>query len=571
MKTSVAVVLLLACAVLLWLPVASDMTAWGNDMWHLAFLLAGVPRRTILVYHQFPFWNPYAAGGEPLLAYPMSNFLSPSFAFTLALGPVAGPKLRILLGLFVGLAGGYLLGRRIAPGRFAPFLCSFLYMASSWYPLYMSRWHDEFIPFAYLPWLMLFYLKGRDDMRWCAAGGLTVALMIFGGGIYPLCYGLLMLSLYAAVESVVSRRLAPLGALLLTVSLGLAVSGLKLLPMYDFLVAHPRLTSWWEPSLPWRALPRMLFGADQLSETRFRGAWLGWWEYGAYVGLVPLALAAAAPFLARRRAAPAAVCGVVFFGLMFGDFGALSPWHWLHRLPPFSSMHDPVRFRVVLVFCIALLAAMTVSRIEEKARARGKREGRILTAACGIVTAAVIIDLVTVSAPLYERVSSRPALTPMRSGPFRQTRLPEKERQGPRSFLSFLRNEGLINNYDPMFLPEVGVKAYFEHGYRGEVRMEWREGLVETGEWSPNRLVYRVRTAVPDLLVVNQRFDPGWRSADGRPVLPWRGLLAVGVKPGDRAVTLFYRPRLFVPGLLLSAAGLLATALVACRGKRRGR
>lgn len=562
MKTSVAVVLLFACAALMWLPVASDMGAWGDDMWHLAFLQAGAARRTLLGYGQFPFWNPYAAGGEPLLAYPMSSFLSPSFAFTLGFGPVAGPKLTILLGLFLGLWGGYLLGKKIAPGRFAPFLCAFLYMFSSWYPLYMSRWHNEFIPFAYIPWILLFYLKGKENLRWCAAGGLALALMIFQGGVYPVCYGLLFLALYAVVDAVVDRGLSPLKAFLLMAFLGLMVSGIKLLPMYDFLARFPRLTAWYEPVLPWRALPRMFIGADQLGETNFSGAWLGWWEYGAYVGLVPLGLALAAPFLSLRRAAPAAVTGLVFLALMFGDYGQFSPWHWLHGLPPFLSMHDPVRFRVIVVLSLTLLAALSVSRLEQRARTNTFRRGRLLWLVCGAVTVIAVLDLIMATAPLYMRVSSRPALVPRRAGPFRQTRLPKAEQQGPRSFLSFLRNEGLINNYDPMFLPAVDARAYFEPGYRGEVWLESGEGRVETVDWTPNRLSYAMRARGPGILVVNQRWDPGWRSADGRPVVPRRGLISVRVTPGDDEVTLYYRPPLFFPGLALTAAGLLVCVLL---------
>lgn len=163
--------ILLAVAVVFWGPVASQMGNWGEDMWHRAFTLAGAARKTILEYRQFPFWNPYLSGGAPLLANPASSFLSPSFVLVLAAGTIPGLKLRILLALWIGLCGGWFLGRRIAPGRVSPLACAFLFMLGSWYPLYMSRWHDEFIPFVYVPWLLAFFILAEEERRWAAPAG----------------------------------------------------------------------------------------------------------------------------------------------------------------------------------------------------------------------------------------------------------------------------------------------------------------------------------------------------------------------------------------------------------------
>ena len=567
MKTSAAVKLLLALSVVMWLPVAFQLGGWGIDVWHRAFLLAGVPRLTLLRYHQFPFWNPWASGGVPFFAYPISSFFSPAFILTVAFGPVVGSKLRILLVLWVGLCGGYLLGRRFTPGRFAPFLCAFVYMFSSWYPLYMSHWHDEFIPFAYLPWLILFYEKALENMRWCAGGGLVLALMIFEGGIYPVPYALLFLSLYALIEAVMRKRLLPIGVFLITVILGLALSGVKLVPMTEFLSRNPRPTFWREPVLSWLALPRMFLGRDQISETNFTGAWLGWWEYGAYVGVLPVLLAVSAPFLARKRALPMGIMALLFFCLMFGDYGMMSPWHWIHLLPMFTSLHDPVRFRVILIFCLALMSAMTVSRLEELVRVLHGEWPWALTMALGIATVAVVTDLMVVSAPIYTSVSTSAPLEPKRSGPFHQVRLPKEEQQGPRSFLCFLQNEGLINNYDGFDLPLVGVNAFDEPGYRGEVWLAHGSGSVETVMWSPNRLCYRVRCTARDLLMINQRYDPGWRTEGGKQAISKNGLLSVPIAPSDAEVSLYYRPPLYYTGVVVSMLGGFAILILWCKAR----
>ena len=152
------------------------------DIWQQAFSVNAVPLRTIFTYHQFPFWNPWASGGVPSLAYPFSTFLSPSFIFTILFGPETGLMLRILLMLWIGLWGGYMLGRRLSPGVFSPYLLACVFLFSSWYPLYMSQWHVEFMPFAYLPWLLLFSHRGFEDFRFCACGAIVLTLMVLVGG-----------------------------------------------------------------------------------------------------------------------------------------------------------------------------------------------------------------------------------------------------------------------------------------------------------------------------------------------------------------------------------------------------
>jgi hypothetical protein len=353
---------------------------------------------------------------------------------------------------------------------------------------------------------------------------------------------------------------------LLVFVIGGVVGAVKLLPMAEFLSRCPRFTAWWEPVLPLYALPRMFVGHDQISPTAFRGGWLGWWEYGAFVGWITLVLAFLSLALDKKKALPFTIAGALFFLLMFGDYGIWSPWHWLHKIPPFSSLHDPVRFRIITVFCIAVMSAVAVSRQERIAAAMGNgRGGRLLYAIAGIVCVVALFELFIVSAPIYGRVSNRPALRAVREGAFRQKRLPKKEQQGPLSFLCFIENEGLVNSYNPVFPPPVGVMAYNDPGYRGEVWLLNGKGEVETQNWSPNRLRYGLKLTGSDILIVNQRYDPGWNTVSGNRVGSLWGVIAVEVSPEDKTLELYYRPPLFFAGVAISAAAVAVIGFILFR------
>jgi len=562
-RCAVPLIILAAVACVFWLPAAVRVGNWGDDMWHRAFMLAGAARRTILLYRQFPFWNPYMSGGAPFLANPASSFLSPTFLVVLAAGVVSGLKLRVLLALWIGLCGGYFLGRRIAPGRCAPYLCAFTFMLGSWYPLYMSHWHDEFIPFVYMPWLLLFFFLGVERVRWCVPAGFTIVLMIFEGGAYPVPYAMLFIALYAAIETLRLRRLAPLRALIIILALAVLVSGLKLLPSLDLHFRYPRPTYWYEPVLPWSALQRMVWGRDQSAPSDFRGSWLGWWEYGMYVGILPSVLAAFGALFLWRRSCTVTVLGLFFGAIMFGDSGALSLWHWVHTLPVFCSLHDPIRFRILLVLCLSILAAMALSSFEQK-QARWKSPRLNIVLVCGTVW--VLIDMCLVNGRIYAGISSRPPLIPTRWGEFRQRKLPKEKQQGPLSFLFFLQNEGLVNNYEPLEFPDAGVMAFGEPGYRGEVWLAQGKGKVAALAWRPNRLSYTMELTGADILVVNQRYDPGWKAGDGRLVFSRGGLIALSVSPADKKINLRYVPPLFYPGCVLSVLGTLVACVVWKKG-----
>jgi hypothetical protein len=97
--------------------------------------------------------------------------------------------------------------------------------------------------------------------------------------------------------------------------------------------------------------------------------------------------------------------------------------------------------------------------------------------------------------------------------------------------------------------------------------------IAELWSFAPNRFVYRVVAMRETRIVFPFRLGEGtdeWR-VDVLPAATERGKLAVDVPPGERDISMTYRPQLLYPGIAITAASvlaLLAIVLWRLRGSR---
>jgi len=155
----------------------------GQGDWGYFHFLDEVARRTVRDYGQVPEWNPYHCGGNVLAANTQGHTLSPWVVFPLLLGPTAGVKVSVVLHGLLGALGMWLLlgaaGLR-GPGRF---LGTLLFACSGFFGLQIAVGHVWVLPFYYVPFVMLFLLRGCYELRWAAlAGALSVRPIVGHGG-----------------------------------------------------------------------------------------------------------------------------------------------------------------------------------------------------------------------------------------------------------------------------------------------------------------------------------------------------------------------------------------------------
>lgn len=490
-----------------------------------------------------------------MLANPQARFLSPLFLLHLPFGSIIGIKLEVWLHVIIGMFGMFLLSKQMGLASFSAYLPPAIFMLSTRYAMHLTEGMTWFMAFAYLPYVVFFYLKAQERFVYVLAGSVFLTLMIFEGGTYPTPYTLLFLGCYSICLAVKKRTFSPL--MLFGVMLGIAflLSAIKLLPTLAFLHNHPRLTGE-NDHLTFSLLPKIFLNRTRSGTPRYGDTRWEWHEYSTYVGIVPLLLFALGIIIcARRRKFPLLITTTLFLLLAFGEFHSLAPWSLLHRLSFFRSMRVPSRFLVIFLFGLALVVGMALSWFE-KYPFSGKVRCLVQRAVCFGVVLLVGFDLILVSSKAFFGALPTPPKTFSRREKFRQITGSDHA-----MLEAFLRNEGTINGYEPAHLP---IKALASDNplYKGEVFLQEAEGSIEINYWSPNRIEILTDISRDGYLCINQNFDPGWRVKGRREVVSLDGIIATKVDLDDKRVVFYYLPTSFIMGILLSAVGIGVSILL---------
>jgi hypothetical protein len=326
-----------------------------------------------------PAWNPYQFSGAPFAADPLSGwtYLPAMILFTiLPVSTAAGSYLFVhllLAGIFT-----YALARVLGINVAGALLASVAYEFNGF-----MYWRNVCCsPYAsVMTWLPLAVLGAELAIRssrwpdrglWWGVGGLALSQVLAawpGQGSY---YALLALGSYVAYRTL----LFPPGNVrgIRGRALGLLLHGGGVL-LFGFGLAAAGIL----PRLEYQTLSSLAGGYANIEGVR--AAWGGWtaedWKRLlvpglVYPGLATLALALAAPLVARgRHATPYFVVLVLCTLILAGK--DVTPLHRVlyHLIPGFEWIHPhgPARIKMILYLGFAILAGATLSRLGEWGRA----------------------------------------------------------------------------------------------------------------------------------------------------------------------------------------------------------
>jgi hypothetical protein len=560
-------------------PWFQNLRTFGFHDWDVQESHRHLTISSLLRYHEFPGWNPYACGGFPAWGFVEAGtvVVSPFLPVYLVAPLSIAIRVEVLGMALLGAAGAWAAASLYSESRASRALVAVLWAVNGRWALQTAAGHTWHLAYAYLPWCLFFFERARRPDRKVldlAGGGVAVAMLVYAGGIYPLPHTVLLLGVYALLLTVTERSARPLLTLAAIGALGVGLSAPKLFPLLDGFGKAPRLIESTE-SLDLGALWSLLTARAQGFQDRpARVPAYGWHEWGMYISATGVALLAGGVlFVHGRRESALKAAGALFAVLGCGAFHPEAPWTLLHKYAPvFRSQHVPSRFLYTAVLVLGLVTAAGLGRLVARRR--------WLDVALAALVLPLAVDIGRVAQkPMTQSMWMVPPDRIPTGRPFHFEQEPpfqykRRDWAGP-MYLAMLGDTGVINCYGAPPFDRKGAKPVTAPDYRGEAYLVTSGGATAAGSakvvrWSPNHATLEVEGAEPgSLLVYNMNFDEGWR-ADAGPVIAHKNALAVRLASASASVTFSYRPPGLGAGVLACVLAVGAVALLRRRERPRG-
>jgi hypothetical protein len=550
----VAVGIFVLLSVLFYLPLGIDWHGYGTADWDFSNFIHAVPVWTIKYFHQFPLWNPYVLGGSTLIGNPQNpSPVSLTFLLSLIAGPVAGIKLGNAFNAVIGMAGMYLLMEYFGTIWIARILAAVILAFNGTVVYHVSQGHFMWMMAMYWPWMTLFFLKGLNDRRWIYAAAFVLSLQFWGGSIYQFTFAIVILGLLSVLFVLRDKKTSYLLRFAEMMGAFVIFSAPRLFMVMETLYRFPRVIGNEDTQVAGNVFYYAFLCPDQMHN---HVAGLKVDEFSAYVGLIPCVLAIIA-FYQWKKYWPY-LCVLVFSLVMGLGNCPYSPFWPVFHLLGAGYAHFSTRSFLISIFFISLTAGFSLSYLVS----RWRQQYPIVAVAACVAVIFVTYNLFAVLSPIrkFTVTQARQQADFNPSIPFSQLDVTQEEefRFANSSMLDrLLQNTGTSNGYDALPIPSHAHPKNAQ-GYRGEFYLQAGLGAAEIASWSPNQWNVKLHVTQKDVLIVNQNFDPGWKTRPPKKVLNVNGLLGVEVAPEDAEIIFYYLPFNFILGCWVSLLGLMA-------------
>ncbi len=364
-RSDATIAALLAIAVAL---IFSDVLFLGSGFYvrdiYRDYLPSRFVLRSIISGGEFPLWNRFYSGGQPLAANPGFQTFYPGTWLCFLPSFLFGFNVVIVLHIALAAVGMFLLLRSMEL-RVASALFGAIAFGLGGLVLSLTNLLPFLTSVAWWPWIVMFARRGQ----W---GGLALSL------------GMLML---AAEQSVMMQTAILLLAVLiaekgkwrgvvLALALAFGIASVQLVPALDLKrdserardLTYEEATSWSMPAIrPLELFYAHAFGRITDDGRQYRGAWRYQPSrlpliYSIYCGLlVPLLAIAGIRTRVARWAWPLAVLSYL---IAIGANGPLIPA--LYRIGLYRSIRYPEKFVLFGLFALIILAASTLDRLDRR-------------------------------------------------------------------------------------------------------------------------------------------------------------------------------------------------------------
>lgn len=533
----------------------------GVGDWELFATMAAVPERTVLHYHQFPFWNPYVGGGNILFAHPEVGILSPFFILILVLGPIAGLKIQMMIAYLLGFWGTYLFAGRLGISRVASYLVSFAYFGSSYFALHFSIGHVPFTHFCFLPWFVYFILKTRDDWKYFFGSAVSMALIVIGNGAaVPFLYTVFFSGFFILLYSFEKKRFKLICTYILSIVLGLLLAAVKFIPMYHYL-SQSRWEGMPEDHTPVSLLLKTFFSFNQaIFQVSGPEQYWGWHEYSAYISPLVILLAVVGLIYSFKRCRLWLLTGFVFLVFGLGHFSDISLWNLVLHIPGFSSIRSPARAFQFVILSAAVISGFGLDDLLSRFRFSEGAKKILAVSVIGLV----LLTNFLINLPAFSTIGHKTPQKVHFDEDFRHI-IGRKDN----IYGQFLSNRGsLVAPWLSAYKESRGLvtptnEVLMEYVIQGQLQVLNRR-------YTPNKVEYDVAPASDGVILFGIGYDDGWFSTDGRRLYENNGLVATNFNRQDNHIALAYRAPYFTAGLIISLLTICA-CLFLCFNRKLGK
>ena len=544
---------------------------WGISDWDQHFFYMESAVKVIKEYSQLPLWNPWSHGGMVLFQNSQVSFLTPFTFLYFFLDTPQAMKISILLHYVIALIGMYLLGKKLFKinNFFLILFASSIFVFNSFISLQVTVGHTWILPFAYIPFVFLFfekYVRDKKIINLILSAG-SISLMIFEGGIYPVPLAVLFLIIYSIFRYLTTTNKNYLLALIQLGTLSFLLSSIKLIPLIDYMSVYPRLISGFE-IIPLGALSKIFLGRSQsIGLGLFKGQAYGWHEYGCYIGILLLIVFLIAlvmnVFLKNKelKNTPLILCLIIFFLLFLGTFHRYAPYSILKKLPVFECLHVSGRFLLILTF-IAGLLIFSLFHIVEDIINRIKNSNVKLRVSIFIAVGSIltICDLFIINTRTYRNAFT---IDPGKISYFniessdkyeyRYTKSLPGYGAGSSMYPALKMNLGTIYDYEPN-APKRGFN--FNKPLVFSIDNETK---INNIKFTPNKISFSVTSPTKSKIFLNQNYVRGWKfNLVNVELKNDKNKPSIEIEKGDyKEVYFYYFPNSIYLGLAFSIIGII--------------
>jgi hypothetical protein len=346
-------------------PILKGINNFAEFDWDQFFSFYESVRISVATYHQFPWWNPWMAGGTPLFANPQVGVFSFHTLFVILWGALPGLKLGVIFYYLAGFWGMYALTFLISKDKNKSIFLSYIWAFSSFMVFHTHVGHYAFLSYLLTPWVVYFFLKKKNSFFWAAGCGLFLAALINCNLSYITLEILFGFLIAVIIELFIFRFKKPIiMSDVIAGAVSLILSFPKLFFSMQYVLQFPR-EKFLEPPLAINYVMRALvYPFQSLSDKSNLD--MGWWEMANYISIpiliIFLIIFGWSIFQAYKRKSfsIAIVCAltILTFLVGLGAFSKYAPYSLLSMIPPFNYMHVATRWFGWTFFGILMAIAL---------------------------------------------------------------------------------------------------------------------------------------------------------------------------------------------------------------------